>query len=212
MKQFLYLIALVTVFATDIDAQEFNGSIEFKSATAKDTTRNIYFVKNNVVKLDHYDKKTGGLEGSFIFNLADDKIIWINPKRKVWGEHKSETPPVIRGECEVTKGTATKSVAGIKCKEYTVKNTEENTIITYWIAQNKFNFFSPLIKLWNRKDKQAIYFSQIKDLPEGCMPLLSEEKQLSDGKVITRLEVLKISSKLPDQANMIIPPSYTKFE
>lgn len=212
MKQFLYLSFLIFLCASDIDAQQFNGSIEFKSSTAKDTTRNIYFVKNNVVKLDHYDKKTGGLEGSFIFNLDDDKIIWINPKRKVWGEHKSETPPVIRGECEVTKGGATKSVAGIKCKEYTVKNTEENTIITYWIAQNKFNFFSPLIKLWNRKDKQAIYFSQIKDLPEGCMPLLSEEKQISDNKVITRLEVLKVSAKMPEEANMIIPPSYTKFE
>ena len=195
-----------------ITAQNFNGSIEFKYSTQKDTTTNVYLVKDKLVKLDQYAKKTNAIEGSFIFDLTTNKIKFVNPKRKVWGEHKSETPPVIKGVCVVTKGNNTKSVQGIKCTEYTVKNTEENTIITYWIAENKFSFFMPVVKLWNRKDKQSIYLNQIKDLPEGSMPLLSEEKQISDGKSITKLEVVKISKKAPDDESLAVPVNYNKFD
>ncbi|MEO6303834.1 MAG: hypothetical protein ABIP51_11750, partial [Bacteroidia bacterium] len=70
----------------------------------------------------------------------------------------------------------------------------------------------PVIKLWNRKDKQSVYFNQIKDLPEGSMPLLSEEKQLSDGKLLTKLEVVKIGRTVPEQASLEVPPNYNKFD
>jgi hypothetical protein len=207
------LLALALYFGVfQITAQNFNGSIEFKYTTQKDTTTNVYLVKDKLIKLDQYGKKTNAIEGSFIFDLNSNKIKFVNPKRKVWGEHNSETPPIIKGVCLVTKGTNTKSIQGIKCIEYTVKNTEENTIITYWIAENKFTFFMPVVKLWNRKDKQSIYLCQIKDLPEGSMPLLSEEKQISDGKSITKLEVVKIGKKVPDDASLEVPPTYNKFD
>jgi hypothetical protein len=206
-------LALTLYFGLlQITAQNFNGSIEFKYSTLKDTTTNVYLVKDKLVKLDQYGKKTNAIEGSFIFDLTTNKIKWTNPKRKVWGESKSETPPIIKGVCAVTKGTNTKSIQGIKCTEYTVKNTDENTIISYWIADNKFAFFMPVIKLWNRKDKQSVYLNQIKDLPEGCMPLLSEEKQISDGKLITKLEVVKINKKVPDDESLTIPATFNKFD
>lgn len=212
MKNNFALFLLFSFYAFKINAQGFSGSIEFKSYTLKDTTTNIYFVKDKLVKLDNFTKKSNAIEGSFIFDLSANKIKFVSPLRKVWGEHKSETPPIIRGVCQVINGQKTLSVSGMKCKEYIVKNNEENTTITYWIAENKFNFFIPMLKLWNRKDKQSIYFNQIKDLPEGSMPMLSEEKQISDGKVITRLEVTKISRKTPEPGQLEVPPTYTKFE
>lgn len=211
MKQ-LITFALIFFSVLKLSAQGFSGSIEFRSFKEKDTSLNVYHVKSKLVKLDKYAKMSSVVEGSFIFDLAAGKIRFVNPKRKVWGEHISETAPVIRGRCEVSKGSGTKTVAGVKCHEYTVKNTEENTIITYWVAEGKFDFFIPLIKLWNRKDKQSIYFNQIKDLPEGSMPLWSEEKQISDGKSITRLEVTRISNKVPDDAALSVPAGYTKFD
>lgn len=211
MKKFL-VIASVLFSLSEIIAQGFNGSIEFKYATQKDTTTNMYYVKDKLVKLDQYAKKGTGIEGSFLFDLGAGEIKFLNPKRKIWGKQKSETPQVIKGKCEVRKGTATKKIAGIKCTEYTVKNVDENTIITYWIADNQFTFFSPLIKLWNRKDKQSIYFGQIPNLPAGAMPLLSEEKTLSDGKLLTKLEATKIDTKAPDATTFDIPAGYTKFD
>src|SRR3954466_11889109 len=172
-------------------AQGFNGNIEFRYATQKDTTNNVYWVKNKLVKLDQNSKKGNTVEGSFLFDLAAGEIKFLNPKRKLWGKQKSETPQLVKGQCVVTKGTTSKKVAGVKCTEYTVRNVDENTVITYWIAEDKFNFFVPLVKLWNRKDKQSIYFGKITGLAEGAMPLMSEEKQLSDGKMLTKLEVMK---------------------
>ena len=207
------ILIIVTAFfsLTSIVAQNFSGNIEFKYSTQKDTSFNIYMVKNKMVRLDQYGRK-GNVEGSFLFDLTGNEIKWLNPKRKVWGEHKSETPAVIKGKCEVIKGTGSKTISGVKCTDYTVKNTDENTIITYWIAADKFAFFVPVLKLWNRKDKQSVYFNQITGLAEGSMPLMSEEKQIADGKVLTKLEVVKITKKIPEEASVSVPPEFTKFD
>lgn len=195
-----------------LSAQSFTGSIEFKYFTTKDTTVNIYNIKDKAVKLDQFGKKTGAVEGSFVFDLNANTIKFVNPKRKVWGEHKSDTPPILKGVCESSKTKNTKTVQGVKCSEYVVKNTAENTVISYWVAGGKYDFFVPLVKLWNRKDKQSIYFNNIKDLPAGAMPMLSEEKQISDGKLITRLEVTKITKGGIDEAKLQVPADYKKFE
>lgn len=211
MRKILIFMSLCicSVFAI---AQDFTGSIEFKYATQKDTTENIYFVKNKLVKLDQFAKHSKNIEGSFIFDLTNNEIKFVNPKRKLWGKQKSETPQVIRGQCVVTKGSSTKTFAGVKCSEYVVKNAEEDVTITFWIATDHYNFFIPLIKLWNRKDKQSIYFGQIKNLPQGSMPFMSEEKQLSTGKMLTKLEVVKINKTIPDDASLSVPGNYSKFD
>lgn len=205
---------LVASFALSLiaTAQSYEGTVEFKMETQKDTTTNIYYVKGNDVKLDQIGKKSGKVEGSFVFDLASNQVKFVNPVRKVWGEHKSENPPAIKGQCVVTKGTATKTIQNIKCTQYTVKNTEENTEIIYWVATGKYDFFVPLVKLWNRKDKQSVYFNQIKDLPKGSMPLLSEEKQISDGKLISKLEVTKFGKGSLDASKVAVPSDYKKFE
>jgi len=210
MKKLILSIALFA-FTTAAFAQ-FEGSIEFRMETKKDTNINIYYVKGNNIKLDQIGKKSGKVEGSFVFDLAGKSIKFVNPARKVWGDHKSETPPTIAGTCEVTKSKTTKSVAGKMCSQYVVKNTTENTQITYFIASEKFDFFVPLVKLWNRKDKQSIYFNQIKDLPKGAMPMLSIETTLDGKTTISKLEVIKLEKKSIDGGSVTIPADYKKFE
>lgn len=211
MKKFLFFTG-VFFSISRLLAQGFNGSIEFKYIMQKDTTTNIYLVKDKIVKLDQYAKKGNEIQGSYIFDFAKNEIKFVNPKRKLWGNQKSETPPVIQGRCITSKGKGTKTVAGVKCAEYIVYNVEENTSITYWIGKDKFNFFAPLLKLWNRKDKQSVYFNQIKDLPEGSMPMMSEEKQMKENKIISKLEVTKIDKKALDDAKLSIPGDYKKFD
>lgn len=210
MKKIILSFALFSIGATAF--AQFEGTIQFRMETKKDTTTNIYYVKGNNVKLDQIGKKSGKVEGSFVFDLANKSIKFVNPARKVWGDHKSETPPTINGTCEVTKQKTTKMVAGKMCSEYVVKNTAENTMIKYWITKEKFDFFVPLVKLWNRKDKQSIYFNQIKDLPKGAMPMLSIETTL-DGKTrLSKLEVIKMEKKSIDPAMVSVPSDYKKFE
>lgn len=194
-------------------AQSFSGSIEFTYATQKDTTTNVYHVKDNMVKLDQYSRgQTRTIEGSYLFDLNAGEVKFLNSKRKLWGRQENRTPQNIRGNCVVSKGTATKMIAGIKCREYTVKNTDENTSITYWIAEDRYSFFIPLITLWNRPDKQSKYFAQLSDLKPGSMPLMSEEKALDTGKTLTRLEVQKITKTVPSEDIFMIPKDYSKFD
>jgi hypothetical protein len=213
MRKLTFLSALLLSLPALL-AQPFSGSIEFKYATQNDTTTNVYQVKNKLVKLDQYSKKGKNIiEGSFLFDLEAKEIKFLNPKRKLWGKQKSETPQVISGQCVVTKGKNVKTVAGQKCQEYIVKNADENTVITYYISEGGgFTFFVPLIKLWNRKDKQSIYFGQIKGLPDGSMPMLSEERQLDNNKMLTKLEVVKINRTPPTDETFMIPKDYTKFD
>ncbi len=211
MNKIKLLVATLSLSVMAI-AQSYEGSIEFRMETLKDTTTNIYYVKGHDVKLDQIGRKSGKVEGSFIFNTQTNEIKFVNPVRKVWGEHKSETVPVIKGTCVSTKGKNTKMIQGQKCAEYIVRNTEENTEITYWIASAKYDFFAPVVKAWNRKDKQSIYFNQIKNLPKGSMPLLSEERTISDGKLISKLEVSKMTKGGIDDAKLAIPDDYKKFE
>ncbi len=211
MKRLL-AVTLISFACMQAWAQGFSGTIEFRYTTQKDTTLNVYSVKNQKIRLDQYSKRDKGIEGSFLFDLVAKEIKFLNPKRKLWGYQKSETPQVVRGECVVNKGTTTKIIAGTKCVEYVVKNSAENTVVTYWITEGKYEFFTSMVKLWNRKDKQSIYFLQIKDLPAGAMPMLSEEKQLTDGKLLTRLEVVKVGQAAPADALLDVPAGYQKFD
>ncbi|MES2131689.1 MAG: DUF4412 domain-containing protein [Bacteroidota bacterium] len=211
MNKIKLLVASLTLSIASV-AQNFEGTIEFKMETNKDTTTNIYYVKGNDVKLDQIGRKSGKVEGSFVFDLATNQVKYVNPVRKVWGEHKSETVPTIQGTCVSSKSGAIKTLQGQKCTEYVVKNTEENTEIAYWIAPGKYDFFAPMVKAWIRKDKQSIYFNQIKDLPKGSMPLLSEERTISDGKLVSKLEVSKMTKGGIDAAKLSIPADYKKFE
>jgi len=165
MKKSLLVSAFLIMGLFGI-SQSYSGSIDFKYYTQKDTNLNVYFIKEPLVKLEQYGKKRGDIVGSFIFDLKGHEIKWVNPKRKLWGIQKSETPQIIRGQCIVSKTGNIKKILGYKCFEYIVRNTEENIAISYWITTDKFDFFVPLIQLWNRKDKQSIYFGQIKDLPK----------------------------------------------
>lgn len=207
------LVAVGVFFSTiTLWAQPFEGSVEFSMQTLTDTVSNTYYVKGNNVKIDQMGRKSGRIEGGFLFDLGANTIKFINPVRKVWGEHVNKSTTAIKGSCVVTKGVKPKTIQGQKCTEYVVKNTEENTQITYWIAQNQFDFFTPMLKLWNRKEKQAIYFSQITDLPKGAMPLLSEEKNMSDGKLISKLEVKKIAKTKVADSKFVVPADYKRFE
>jgi len=202
----LFVLNTVNYFA------QFSGAVDFKYFTVRDTTLNAYWVKGNKIKLDQYAKKGNNLiEGSFIFDIKEKTIKFVNPKRKVWGDQKSEIPPVLKGKCVVSKGKS-KTINDVKCTEYIVKNTEENTIITYYIASEGYDFFVPMMELWNRKDKQSIYFGKIKGLPKGSMPFLSEERLIAEDKFVSKLEITKLSKSDIDDSKLMVPADYKKFD
>lgn len=209
MKKVLTL-ALSAFVAVAASAQTFEGSIEFKKRTAMDTTNYIYYVKGDKIKIDEIGAKSKKVEGSFIINTTSSTMQFISHDRKLYGDQPSGTPNKPAGKCVVTKSGNQKTIQGYKCTEYLVKNTDENTQISFWLAKGKFDFFDVMLRVLNRKDKFSTYYLEIPNV-KGLMPVLAVMSPL-DGKEKERLETTKIEKKPVDSKTFEIPTGYMKFE
>lgn len=201
---------MITMFSLTALSQSFEGIIEFKKGTATDTTSYVYYVKENLVRVDEIGGRSKKVEGSFLVNLEAKNMKSLNHERKLYMDQPTPSEPVIKGTCTVTKGQNVKNLQGYKCLEYIVTNNTEGTIITYWLADGKFAFFDKLLHQLNRKDKASVYFLQIPDT-KNMFPMLSVQTDLR-GKETGRLEVTKITKKVVDKTVFDIPKGYIKFE
>ncbi|HEY0031371.1 MAG TPA: DUF4412 domain-containing protein [Bacteroidia bacterium] len=211
-KPILKLLTLVTVllaFSFSAAAQ-FEGVIEFKKASTTDTTNYVYYVKGNQVRIDEIGTKSHKIEGSFLVDTDTKTMRFLNHDRKLYGDQPTPAAPVVKGNCVVKKGQNVKNLQGYKCVEYIVTNNDDNTQITYYIADGKFSFFEKLLRQLNRKDKSAVYFLQIPDV-KNMFPMLSIQTDLT-GKTQVKLEVTKITKKEVDPTMFEVPKGYNKFE
>jgi hypothetical protein len=212
-KSILKLVTVVIVmvaFSCSAFAQ-FEGVIEFKKASSTDTTNYIYYVKGNMVRIDEIGAKSHKVEGSFIVDLDAKTMKSLNHERKLYMDQPTPAAPTIKGTCTVKKGQNVKNLQGYKCVEYIVTNNDENTQISYYIADGKFSFFEKLLRQLNRKDKSSTYYLQITDA-KNMFPMLSVQTDISTGKETTKLEVTKITKKDVDPTMFEIPKGYNKFE
>jgi hypothetical protein len=206
--------ALFLTFALGISsaivAQGFEGTIDFKQYTAKDTTLNTYFVKGNKVKLETVGKVSKQAEGTILVDLSAKTISMLNSSRKVYSLVTVNKNVSNNKIDTVIKLKETKKILGYTCTGYTVKSKSDNTQITYWLTAGNFNFFTPFVVLWNRKDKASVYFRQIKDT-NGMLPLLSVESDMA-GHEIGRLEMTKIEKKVIEPSAFNIPKDYKEYK
>ncbi len=201
---------MITMFSYTAASQSFEGIIEFKKASATDTTNYIYFVKGEQVRIDEIGSRSHKVEGSFIVNMDAKTSKSLNHKRKLYANNPTLPVPLINGTCSVQRGKNVKNLQGYKCVDYVVTNNTEGIIITYWLADGKFAFFDKLLHQLNRKDKPSVYFLQIPDVKNMC-PMLSVQTDLK-GKEISRLEVTKITKKILDSSIYDIPKEYENLE
>ncbi len=68
-----------------------------------------------------------------------------------------------------------------------------------------------MVQMWQRKDKSSLHYRQLKDLPAGSMPLLSEERDAS-GKLLVKLEVVTIEKKKIVEDELNVPAEYKQFK
>lgn len=208
--QFISVITMVVAFSLGSDAQSFEGTIEFKRETNTDTTNYVYYIKGLMVRIDEIGSRSHKAEGTYLIDMDEKTIKALNHERKLYMDQPTPPSPVSKGTFSVKKGQTTKNLQGYKCTEYTITNSEEDTQITYWLADGKFSFFEKLLKQLNRKDKSSIYFLHLPDI-KNMFPMLSVQQSL-DGKDQVRLEVTKITKKEIDPSLFELPKGYSKFE
>lgn len=205
MKKLLFIFATLFVFTAN--AQSFEGIIEFRKFSMLDTTLYRYYVKGNNVRIEEMGSK-GKISGIMLVDINTKKVTALNVDRKLYMDVENK-PATFTGKAEVNKKGAAKKVNGIDTKTWTVKNPAENTEITYSVTAGKYDFFVPLLKTLNRKDKAAVYFLQI---PEntGVFPAEAIEKTGSDVKM--SLVTSKIEKKQLDASLFQVPKEYQKYQ
>lgn len=193
-------------------AGAFEGSIKFIQETISDTNYYTYYVKGNMVRLDvHSNCSNCEEENRLLFNIKEGSINALHPKRKLYMTLSAHPfVPVEDKNFKVIRTKNYKYIHDYKCYQWRVKNKEQNTEVTYWVVDDKFDFFDDFLRLWNRSEKHSKYFLQIPET-NGFFPMLSVERtSLRDQKM--RLEVLEVNkSELPEEM-FLIPDDFQIYD
>jgi len=204
-----FIFALILVGSAS-SAQSFEGVIKFQKQTDVGNTNYVYYIKGDNIRIDELDNN-GNVDGTFLVNLKAKTMLSLNYERKLYMDNKRPADAPVNGKCEITKTKNVKVIMGYNCREYIVKNTAENTQVSYWIAEKKFNFFQGLLKVLNRKDKSSVYYQQIIGLKEA-FPFSSVETTISDKKQVNRMDVTEIKAKVLNASLFEVPKEFRKFD
>lgn len=199
-----------TTFATTfaLQAQSFEGIVEFTKTTGPVVTNYKYYVKGDHVRIEEISAR-GDVQGIMLVDNHDKTVTALSPDRKLYMDVPNmRLPKAIKAD--VKKTGEMKDMAGYKCEKWVVKSPSEDRILTYWVAQDAFDFFIPMLETLNRKDEQALFFLKI-DGAKGVFPMLGTEQKI-DGSEVSKLEVTRVQ-RVPQKTDLFqVPAGYTKFE
>jgi len=189
-------------------AQSFEGVIEFTKTTGPIVVTYKYIVKGDHIRIEEIGAQ-GEIQGVFLVDTHDRSVQALSPERKLYMDVPNLRLPKDVN-VQVNKTDEMQIINGYQCEKWVVSSDEEDRIIEYWVANDEFDFFIPLLETLNRKDKLSVFFLQIPDAV-GVFTMLGMETKL-DGTEVTKLEVTKIERTENRTAIFEIPPNYNKFE
>src|SRR5688572_24303000 len=105
----LILLTLVSFTGLAAIAQSFEGTIEFKKKTTADTTKYIYYIKGDKIRIDEIGVKSGKPEGTFLVDTKENKMISLSHERKIFMDKTQGAPPTVLGKPAVSKTKNTKT-------------------------------------------------------------------------------------------------------
>lgn len=187
---------------------QFEGVIAFNKKKGKTTVQYKYYVKGDNVRIEELSDD-GSVDGIQLVDLKEKKIVAISPGRMLYMDVPNNRS-LASATTKVEKTKLTKTINGKKCTKWVVTNTAQDRQIEYWVSKDGYNFFTPLLKTLNRREKQSVYFLSVPGT-EGFFPMLGEEKTLK-GLTISTLEVTEVLKKDLSGDLFKIPANYKKLE
>jgi hypothetical protein len=203
-------LGLLLLTSTRLFSQGFEGTIDFRKIGAVDTIQYKYYVKGNNVRIDEIgsDKHVAG---TMLIDIKTETAKSLSPERKLYLDLEKGKPNTVSiDKVKIEKGKGSKKIAGYNCNEVIVKNGEQNTIVTYYLAKDNFHFLKGVIKTLNRKDKSSTYYQTISE-NENSFPFLSIETDYAGNRKST-LEVLNVNKQKIEDKTFALPAGFKKFE
>ena len=188
---------------------QFEGEIKFEKTVGKVNVTYKYFVKGDNIRIEEVDDD-GSIDGIEVMDLKNKKVYALSPERKLYMEAPNKRPAQSI-TVDVKKTGASKVILGKKCTEIVVTKKDQDRKIVYWITDGDYDFFIPMLKTLNRKERQSMFFLEIPNM-EGKFPMLSTEYSLSSGDKLSELKTVKVEKKTLRSDIFKIPEGYTKFE
>lgn len=212
MKLFMRKIAAimlgVTIGSAAFASGPFQGTIKFTKTIGPVTANYIYYVKGDHIRVEEMSEN-GEIQGIMLVDTKANTVKALSPERKMYIDVPNKRP-ARDTEVYVQKTNNKKVINGYECTEVKVTGKDDGREVTFWAANDHFDFMIPLLETLNRKDKLAVYFMNIPDL-EGFFPMVGIERK-TDGVELTKLQVVDV--KKTDLSNdlFMIPKDYSKFE
>lgn len=194
----------VTAFASG----PFQGTIKFTKTIGPVTANYVYYVKGDKIRVEELSEN-GEVQGIMIVDTKANTVKALSPERKMFIDVPNKRP-ARETEVYVQKTNNTKMVNGYNCTEVKVSGKTDGREVTFWVADDDFDFMVPLLETLNRKDKLATYFMNIPNL-DGFFPMVGVERK-TDGVELTKLQVNTVDKGDLNNDLFEIPADYAKFE
>lgn len=204
----VFLIALL--FSVVGLSAQFEGVIKFDKKKGAETTKYIYYIKGNKVRIDEFGPDGTTIKGIMLIDSDKGVVTALSPDRKIYMDASNNNPPV-KVNPKFSKTTNKKKIQGMDCTEWLASSDLEETVISYWVIDEaKFSFFEPLLRTLNRKDRLSKYWMELTDI-KNKFTMVGIEKA-KDGTERTRLEVTEMNEEKLDDSTFMIPKDYAEFK
>ncbi len=203
------IILLTSILPSSIQAQAFEGTIEFNSFKKGKTKSYIYYVKGDFVRLEEYgSNKT--ITDLAVINLKEEKVYLLSPERKSYMILNTAQSSKDMTSTKVQMTKEAKTIKGFPCKKWVVSNSDYNAKVTYWVTEGHYDFFVKLLAVLRRKDYSALFYQQV-PAAMGYFPIVSTWTDMS-GNEIERFEVSKIDERVLRGNFFHIPADYEEIK
>jgi len=197
---------MLLLFPATANFESFEGRIDVVQKTHYETSYFSYFVKDNDVRIDKFDKDRKIIQ-SLIIRIDKQEIFILSPTKKLYTQLQiSSAKKLESNHYKILKTENSRIINGAECYQWRVKNIERNTEVAYWVLQNNFYFFEDLVKLLNKTDKTYEFFEKIPG-NQGFFPMLSVERTLLRKEKL-RTYVVNINTKKINSSKFSIPDDY----
>lgn len=202
----LVLSFLLLLFSVHASADSFEGSIDLVKKSHYDISYYTYFVKDGNVRIDKFDSNHNLIQSLLVY-IEKEEVYILSPSKKLYTLLNTDKNNSIPEDgYSISKTENHRTVNGVECYQWRVKNVEQNTEVAYWVSQSDFYFFEDLIKLINRTDKTYEFFEKIPET-QGFFPMLSVERTLLR-KEKSRTYVANISEQKLSEDKFKIPADF----
>ena len=208
IKTLATLVASAMLSSVAFATGPFQGMIKFTKTIGPVTANYVYYVKGDKVRVEELGEN-GEVQGIMIVDTKANTVKALSPERQMYIDVPNKRP-AREMEVYVQKTGKSETINGYKCSEVKVSGKSDGREVTYWVADDDFDFFIPMLETLNRKDKLAVYFMNIPDLA-GVFPMVGVERK-TDGVELSKLQVIEMNKTDLEVSMFEIPANYTKFE